>query len=235
MTIAQSSTEQLKAAQSSAQQLTAAHSSSQQLTAAHSSRQAAHSSSQRHTAAHSSSQQLTAAHSSSQQLTAAHSSTQQLPAAHSSTQQHTACQPTCPTGLVTTAHRTRLDPVCARDSFGASPCALFRGRAGIWRGSPCCLPRAIFTCIHICISHMYIYMYTHITQVYLHVYTYVYHTPKTPTTRIRVAQPSAAPLLRSFECRAAFSTRRGMYRHIQGDMHWLSLVWKGVWGLRRRG
>jgi len=76
------------------------------------------------------------------------------------------------------AHMTRLDPVCARDSFGASPCALFRGRAGILRGSPCCLPRAIFTCIHICISHMYIYMYTHmyITHAYLHVYTYVYHT-----------------------------------------------------------
>jgi hypothetical protein len=53
------------------------------------------------------------------------------------------------------AHMTRLDPVCARDSFGASPCALFRGRAWILRGSPCCLPRAIFTCIHICISHIY--------------------------------------------------------------------------------
>jgi len=94
---------------------------------------------------------MTTTHSSSQRL-----STQLNTAQH---QQHTACQPTCPTGLVTTAHRTRLDPVCARDSFGASPC--FRGRAGIWRGSPCCLPRAVFTCIHICISHMYIYMYTH--------------------------------------------------------------------------
>ena len=73
---------------------------------------------------------------------------------------------------------TRLDPVSARDSFGASPCALFRGRAGILRGSPCCLPRAIFTCIHICILHMYIYINTHmyIMHVYLHVYTYVYHT-----------------------------------------------------------
>ena len=86
---------------------------------------------------------MTTTHSSSQRL-----STQLNTAQH---QQHTACQPTCPTGLVTTAHRTRLDPVCARDSFGASPC--FRGRAGIWRGSPCCLPRAVFTCIHICISH----------------------------------------------------------------------------------
>jgi hypothetical protein len=228
MTIAQSSTEQHIAAQSSAQQLTAAHSSSQQLTAAHSSRQAAHSSSQRHTAAHSSSQQLTAAHSSSQQLTAAHSSTQQLPAAHSSTQQHTACQPTCPTGLVTTAHRTRLDPVCARDSFGASPCALFRGRAGILRGSPCCLPRAIFTCIHICISHMYIYIHKHmyITRVYLHTYTYVYHTPKTPTTRIRVAQPSAALLFQ--------------HAGVCIDTHRKTCIGsrsfgKAFWGPRRRG
>jgi len=63
----------------------------------------------------------------------------------------------------------------------------------------------------------------------------VYHTPKTPTRHIRVAQPSVAPLLRSFEFRAAFSRRRGMYRHSQEEMHWLSLVRKGVWGLRRRG
>jgi len=214
-------------AQSSTEQRTAAHSSTQQLTAAHSSTSQQKGSSQQHTAAHSS----------SQQLTVAHSSTQQHTAAHSISQQHTACQPTCPTGLVTTAHRTRLDPVCARDSFGASPCTLFRGRAGILWGSPCCLPRAIFTCIHICISHMYIYIHKHmcITHAYLHTYTYVYHTPKTPTTRIRVAQPSAAPLWRSLERRAAFSRRRGMYRHSQEDMHWLSLVWKGVWGLRWRG
>ena len=25
-------------------------------------------------------------------------------------------------------------------------------------------------------------------------------------------------------------TRGGMYRHSQEHMHWLSLVWKGVWG-----
>ena len=95
----------------------------------------------------------------------------------------------------------------------------------------------IYTCIHICISHMYINIHKHmyITRVYLHTYTYVYHTPKTPTTRIRVAQPSAAPLLRSFECRAAFSRRRGMYRHSQEDMHWLSLVWKGVLGAEEAG
>ena len=36
------------------------------------------------------------------------------------------------------AHMTRPDPVCASVSFGASPCALFRERAGILRGSPCC-------------------------------------------------------------------------------------------------
>jgi hypothetical protein len=90
----------------------------------------------------------------------------------------------------------------------------------------------IYTCIHICISHMYINIHKHmyITRVYLHTYTYVYQTPTTPTTRIRVAQPSAASLLRSFECRAAFSTRGGTYRHSQEDMHWLSLVWKGVLG-----
>jgi len=144
---------------------------------------------------------------------------------------------------------TRLDLVCARDSFGASPCALSVGEPGFCGGRRAvCLAlylhvytyvyhACIFTCIHICISHMHIYVRKHmyITHVYVHTYTYVYHTPKTPTTRIRVAQPSAAPLLRSFECRAAFSTGRGMYRHIQGDMHWLSLVCKGVWGLRRRG
>ena len=60
-----------------------------------------------------------------------------MTAAHSSTQQHTACQPTCSTCLITTcpgpAHVTRLDPVCARDSFGALPHALARGRARISR------------------------------------------------------------------------------------------------------
>ena len=88
---------------------------------------------------------------------------------------------------------TRLDPVCAHDSFGAPPCVFIRGRARTLRGSPYCLPRAIFTRIHVCISHMYIYMYTHmhITHVYLHTYTYVYHTPKTP--RHAYESPSRVP------------------------------------------
>ena len=105
----------------------------------------------------------------------------------------------------------------------------------------------IFTCIHICISHMYIYIHKHmhITHLAALSLSCSFHcpaalpAPKTPTILLRVAQQSAASLLRSFECRAAFSRRRGMYRHIQGDMNWLSLVctctWKGVCGLRRRG
>jgi len=76
------------------------------------------------------------------------------------------CRHTC---LITTcpgpARTTRLDPVCARDSFGALSCALFRGRAGNLRGSPCWLPRAIFTCIHICI---YIYTHMYITHPAVH-------------------------------------------------------------------
>ena len=138
---------------------------------------------------------MTTTHSSSQRL-----STQLNTAQH---QQHTACQPTCPTGLVTTAHRTRLDPVCARDSFGASPCALFRGRAGILRGSPCCLPRAIFTCIHICIPHMYIYMYTHmhITHVYLHVHTFLSHMYIYIHKHMFFTHLDALSLSCSFQCR----------------------------------
>ena len=100
---------------------------------------------------------------------------------------------------------TRLDPVCARDSFGASPCALFRERAGILRGSPCCLPRAIFTCIHICISHMYVYMYTHmyITHVYLHTYKYVYHT--CIFTYINICISHIKPLFRSPALSSAYN------------------------------
>ena len=105
-------------------------------------------------------------------------------------------------------------------------------------------------------TYIHTYMYTYI-YIYIHVYTYVHHTssrsfalllfqvsqpifpaPKTPRgmmqTLLRVAQPSAAPLLRSFKCPAAFSnawdTRgvccrhtQGMYRQTQGDMN--GLIW----------
>ena len=125
MTIAQSSTEQLKAAHSSSQQHTAAHSSSQQHIAAD----------RQLTAAHSGTQQLTVAHSSSQQHTAAHSSTQQLTTAHSMP----TYLPNRPCHyLLVPAHMTRLDPVCARDSFGALQHALTRGRARILRGWQLC-------------------------------------------------------------------------------------------------
>ena len=142
MTIAQSSTEQLKAA---------------------------HSSSQQHTAAHSSSQQLTAAHSSSQQHTAAHSSTQH---ANPLAQQASSLRPTgldsIPCVPVTRSERRRVHFSVGEPGFCGgrrAVCLALYLHVYTYVYHTC-----IFTCIHICISRMHIYMYTHmyITHVYLH-------------------------------------------------------------------
>jgi len=82
------------------------------------------------------------------------------------------------------AHVTRLDPVCARDSFGASPHALAgvrSGEPGVCGGRDAAgvgLPRALFlflflslyvhVCMHICI-HLHPHIYT-----YLYIYIYIY-------------------------------------------------------------
>jgi len=96
-------------------------------------------------------------------------------AAHNSTQQRTACQPTCPTGLITAcpspAHTTRLDPVCARDLFGASTCVLFRGRTWILGGIAILLERASIAHSFSFSLCTYIYVY-----IYIYIYTHVYPT-----------------------------------------------------------
>jgi hypothetical protein len=74
--------------------------------------------------------------------------------------------------------------------------------------------------------------------LYLHVYTYVYHTCIFTCIHICISHTKDTHdthTSRPAECRAAFSTRGGMYRHSQEDMHWLSLVWKGVLGAEEAG